>query len=301
MGWYFNSDEPFAEVTYHYGRWYEDPEQGWVWVADTKWAPAWVEWRRNKEYVGSPVAPENAPRRTSRTVVRNSAPDFLEEEWIFVPANRIVESRVETVMIRREQVVAIYSQTEVVGSVQERGGIYVNLALQPTVLQREPNVTIQSRNLPQAQAVPVPAQVQQISTESRTTASVPAAATTAPSTSKTSTAPAATPGPSMPAATSPSGFRNRNHTCLPRSEISGNSCDTGSGTSGSLERRQIPECARICDPWGGIGTERTISHSKNDADFTRGRCTGCQAATDGGKGANWPNSGSGVCSRDTCR
>lgn len=203
VGWYFNSDEPFAEVTYHYGRWYEDPDQGWVWVADTKWAPAWVEWRRNKQYVGwRPLPPENAPRRTRRSTttvtVTRASPDFFEEEWIFVPANRIVGTRIDTVMIRREQVVEIYSQTEVVGTVEQRGGIYVNLSLQPAVLQRDANITIQSSNLPQVTSVPVPAQVQQISTETKATvapAVAPAAAssgaTTPPPTA--ATAPAATP------------------------------------------------------------------------------------------------------------
>ena len=66
VGWYFESNEPWAEITYHYGRWYNDPSQGWVWVADTQWAPAWVEWRRSKEHVGwRPLPPENAPKRTA--------------------------------------------------------------------------------------------------------------------------------------------------------------------------------------------------------------------------------------------
>jgi len=61
VGWYFESDEPWAEVTYHYGRWYEDPDQGWVWVAGTEWAPAWVEWRRSKQYVGWRPLPRTMP------------------------------------------------------------------------------------------------------------------------------------------------------------------------------------------------------------------------------------------------
>lgn len=209
VGWYFNSDEPFAEVTYHYGRWYEDSNQGWVWVADTKWAPAWVEWRRNKQYVGwRPLPPENAPRRsasrgTTTTVVTGtrSSVAVQEEEWIFVPSNRIVE-RVDTVMIPRQQVTEVYSQTQVIGRVQERGGIYVNISLQPADLQRDSNITIQSRNLPQAQAVPVPPQVQKISTESRAASS---AAPVTPSTnSPAATAPAATtPTATTPAATAP--------------------------------------------------------------------------------------------------
>ena len=90
VGWYFESDEPWAEVTYHYGRWYDDPDQGWVWVADTEWAPAWVEWRRSKQYVGwRPLPPENAPRRISSRRGSRGAGSMdvteIQEEWVFIP------------------------------------------------------------------------------------------------------------------------------------------------------------------------------------------------------------------------
>ncbi len=44
-GWEFQSSLPFSWATYHYGRWYQSPRYGWVWVPDTQWAPSWVEWR----------------------------------------------------------------------------------------------------------------------------------------------------------------------------------------------------------------------------------------------------------------
>ena len=58
-GWYFESDEPFASVVYHYGRWGYDPVIGWFWVPGTEWAPAWVTWRRSDTNVGwAPLPPE---------------------------------------------------------------------------------------------------------------------------------------------------------------------------------------------------------------------------------------------------
>lgn len=57
-GWYWNSDEPFGYITYHYGRWYNDDYYGWIWVPDDQWAPAWVEWRYDDNYVGwAPLSP----------------------------------------------------------------------------------------------------------------------------------------------------------------------------------------------------------------------------------------------------
>ena len=57
-GWYWDSDEPFGYITYHYGRWYNDDYYGWIWVPDDQWAPAWVDWRYDDDYVGwAPLSP----------------------------------------------------------------------------------------------------------------------------------------------------------------------------------------------------------------------------------------------------
>jgi hypothetical protein len=57
-GWYWDSYEPFGFITYHYGRWYYDDYYGWLWYPDYKWAPAWVEWRYDNDYIGwAPLNP----------------------------------------------------------------------------------------------------------------------------------------------------------------------------------------------------------------------------------------------------
>jgi hypothetical protein len=57
-GWYWDSYEPFGHITYHYGRWYYDDYYGWLWYPDYEWAPAWVEWRYDNNYIGwAPLHP----------------------------------------------------------------------------------------------------------------------------------------------------------------------------------------------------------------------------------------------------
>ncbi len=57
-GWYWQSFEPFGWATCHYGRWLYDDYYGWIWVPDYQWAPAWVEWRYNSDYIGwAPLPP----------------------------------------------------------------------------------------------------------------------------------------------------------------------------------------------------------------------------------------------------
>jgi hypothetical protein len=44
-GWSWQSDYPWGEYTFHYGRWLRDPMLGWAWVPGYNWGPAWVCWR----------------------------------------------------------------------------------------------------------------------------------------------------------------------------------------------------------------------------------------------------------------
>ena len=58
-GWTWVSYEDYGGVVYHYGRWAHVPGEGWVWVPGETWAPAWVSWRSNDDYVGwAPLPPE---------------------------------------------------------------------------------------------------------------------------------------------------------------------------------------------------------------------------------------------------
>lgn len=57
--WTWASDEPFGWACYHYGRWAFLDGRGWIWVPGDQWAPAWVSWRKNDNYVGwCPLPPE---------------------------------------------------------------------------------------------------------------------------------------------------------------------------------------------------------------------------------------------------
>ncbi|MGA2582690.1 MAG: DUF6600 domain-containing protein [Tepidisphaeraceae bacterium] len=58
--WVSVDDEAqWGDVTYHYGRWYESPSSGWIWIPGTTWAPAWVAWREGGGYCGwAPLPPE---------------------------------------------------------------------------------------------------------------------------------------------------------------------------------------------------------------------------------------------------
>ncbi|HEX4263259.1 MAG TPA: DUF6600 domain-containing protein [Verrucomicrobiae bacterium] len=85
-GWYWDSDEPWAWATYHYGRWESVGGRGWFWVPQTEWAPAWVSWREGGGYVGwAPMPPE---RRGGVSINVNIAPAsfcFVDERRMHEP------------------------------------------------------------------------------------------------------------------------------------------------------------------------------------------------------------------------
>jgi len=59
-GWTWDAaaSEPWGWATYHYGRWYDDPDYGWGWVPGTDWGPAWVSWQQGGGYLGwAPLPP----------------------------------------------------------------------------------------------------------------------------------------------------------------------------------------------------------------------------------------------------
>jgi hypothetical protein len=93
LGWTWLSDEPFGWATYHYGRWDLDPAYGWMWIPGDEWAPAWVSWRADDDYIGwAPLPP--AYRVRPRFGLRFADASLPAESFLFVPQPRFLEPRV---------------------------------------------------------------------------------------------------------------------------------------------------------------------------------------------------------------
>ncbi len=91
-GWYFRAPTPYEEITCHYGRWAYSPAVGWVWVPGRVWAPAWVEWRDDDDYIGwAPLPP------CSYIVDDGVPPVFIDDDrYIFVDRDRFVDPDIYT-------------------------------------------------------------------------------------------------------------------------------------------------------------------------------------------------------------
>jgi hypothetical protein len=62
-GWYWDSDYPWGNIAFHYGRWFRDNNAGWLWVPGYQWAPAWVTWRQAEGAIGWAPLPPGATFR----------------------------------------------------------------------------------------------------------------------------------------------------------------------------------------------------------------------------------------------
>ncbi len=92
---YWISDEPFGEITDHYGRWGYEPAVGWVWVPGTQWAPSWVAFRDSDEYAGwAPIPPGlNVSVGIGFGGGYDNYDSWYAPSWVWVPRSYLYQPR----------------------------------------------------------------------------------------------------------------------------------------------------------------------------------------------------------------
>jgi len=135
QGWFWDSDEEFGWATYHYGRWFKDNNYGWIWVPGYDWAPAWVEWRHNNNYIGWAPLPPNA------TFNEDSGINFSEdwqapyENWNFVPYSRFNEAKLSPFILMQSGVERIFASTTYSNNYYSDHGRIVNGGIDRSFLE----------------------------------------------------------------------------------------------------------------------------------------------------------------------
>jgi hypothetical protein len=134
-GWTWSSNEPFGWATYHYGRWGYGDDIGWYWVPGQKWAPAWVSWRRNNDYVVWAPLPPRGGDDVSISISAGDIPDFY---WVAVPKRNFVDVNLRVAIIDNDRERRrIVERTEFAGAVRIRNNIVVNTVIDVDVIERE--------------------------------------------------------------------------------------------------------------------------------------------------------------------
>jgi hypothetical protein len=109
QGWTWVTSEPYGWATYHYGRWYDDPEIGWSWVPGNEWAPSWVSFQEGNNYIGwAPLPPSVTIASGFDGLVSVS---LAPAAYLFVPEREFLAPSLGSYYVPRDRVDVIYRGT----------------------------------------------------------------------------------------------------------------------------------------------------------------------------------------------
>jgi len=112
-GWVWISGEPFGWITYHYGTWFWDRFQGWVWAPGVDWGPGWVSWEIAGDFAGwAPLGPSG-----SAIAAAPGGP------YLFAPLERLGTTDLRAHAVTREELGAAARQARPLDNVVEREGV----------------------------------------------------------------------------------------------------------------------------------------------------------------------------------
>jgi hypothetical protein len=135
-GWTWISDEPWGWATCHYGRWFYDDTYGWMWVPGTEWAPAWVAWRYDTDWVGWAPLPPGAGWDAGFGLSFTSVERIPPRQWCFVPIGEIGERHVRSHVVPMARNVTLLERTRDGTRFDARGGRPFDRGLDPGVVER---------------------------------------------------------------------------------------------------------------------------------------------------------------------
>jgi hypothetical protein len=136
-GWVWVTDEPYGWATYHYGRWYDDPEIGWSWVPGDEWGPSWVSWQEGADYVGwAPLPPGVNVSVSVGGGYGGYAYGIAPEDYVFVPERDFLAPRLATYIVPETRVRAFWGQTRNFTNYRFNGGRVFNQGVPVDRIQR---------------------------------------------------------------------------------------------------------------------------------------------------------------------
>jgi len=136
-GWVWVTDEPYGWATYHYGRWYDDPEIGWAWVPGDEWGPAWVSWQAGADYVGwAPLPPGVSVSVGLGGGYGGYAYGIAPEDYLFVPERDFLSPRIATYVVPQARIGNFWGQTRNYTNYRFNGGRVFNQGVPVDQIQR---------------------------------------------------------------------------------------------------------------------------------------------------------------------
>jgi len=146
-GWYWESYESFGYITYHYGRWYNDDYYGWIWVPDDQWAPAWVEWRYDNDYIGwAPLSPY-AGFRIGIGIQFSNGYETHYSHWNFVRYRNFCNIHVYNHFVSENFISQIYKRTKYRTNYGYSNGRVINRGVNIDYVRKRSGENIRERKI----------------------------------------------------------------------------------------------------------------------------------------------------------
>ncbi|MCP5061204.1 MAG: hypothetical protein GY936_01910 [Ignavibacteriae bacterium] len=146
-GWHWVSYEAFGWATYHYGRWFYDDFYGWVWMPDNVWAPAWVEWRNNNNYIGWAPLPPYASFNRNRGIYFSVRWNSGYNHWNFVTYNHFGSIHVNNYYVNHSKSRHIFKSTKHRTNYYDRNNRIVNGGIDRRYVERKSGRKISTRDI----------------------------------------------------------------------------------------------------------------------------------------------------------
>ncbi len=117
------SDYSWGWAPFHYGRWFNDPYYGWMWMPGYEWSPAWVAWRDGGDYYGwAPLRPGFNIGINISIGSYNPPVDY----WCFAPRRYISSPRIYDYCMDRGRNVTIINNTTIINNYGRRNNVFIN-------------------------------------------------------------------------------------------------------------------------------------------------------------------------------
>ena len=134
-GWVWVTDEPYGWATYHYGRWYDDPEVGWSWVPGDTWGPSWVSFQDGGDYVGWAPLPPGVDVSVGFSG-GGYAYGIAPAAYLFVPERDFLAPRLGGYYVGRDRINQFWGQTRNFTNYRNQGGRWYNQGVPVDRFQR---------------------------------------------------------------------------------------------------------------------------------------------------------------------
>ncbi len=143
-GWMWVTDYLWGWATYHYGRWVYDYYYGWVWLPGRYWAPSWVQWCYNSNYIGwYPIYPRRRHHHHHHGYYAHGNP----RHWVIVKRKDFTTKIDKEVTVDSKENSRILEGSKKIAIVKYDGNNIINVGPKVEVIEKNTGQKIEPKKV----------------------------------------------------------------------------------------------------------------------------------------------------------